>query len=296
MSRAMRRSGFLALLILALLGLARGAIEFDDEYEEEEEEEEVKLPPNRQKPAASGALKVSKTAQEEKQTPVSFTLEHALNDDTFTPCGIFTAKATHSPNVQAVRLTELRLKRDPTSADSEKKLVKLLEYDRHYRVRVPNNVFGSEKGRYVMASLPLKCLVNADLNENYVLHLDDLGNIVAMDYTTPSGECIMEEVAPPEEWKFNPLAFVRLPKDAPRLNPDFSAQGPGPKQTGAEGEDLAAGAVNTFEGSEEDAKKKPPQSFFKRYWMYLVPLGLIVMNTIIAPPPEEQPRGKAKTR
>ena len=50
-----------------------------------------------------------------------------------------------------------------------------------------------------MASLPLKCLVNADLNENYVLHLDDLGNIVAMDYTTPSGECIMEEVAPPEE-------------------------------------------------------------------------------------------------
>lgn len=291
----MRRSGLLALLLFSLLGLARGAIEFDDEYEEEEED--LKPPPSRKQPAASsGALKVTKAAQEEKQTPVSFTLEHALNDDTFTPCGTFTAKTTHNQYMQAVRLTELHLKRDPVSAENEKQLVKLLEYDRHYRVRVPSNVFGAHKGRYVMASLPLKCLVNADLNENYVLHLDELGNIVAMDYTTPSGECIMEEVAPPEEWKFNPLAFVRLPKDAPRLNPDFSSQGPGPKQTGNQGEDLAAGAVNTYEASEEDAKKKKPESFFKRYWMYLVPLGLIVVNTIIAPPPEEPSKGKAKTR
>lgn len=291
----MRRSGFLALLFLALLGLARGVeIEFDDEYEEEEEEE-LKPPPSRQKPSASsGAIKPTKTAQEEKQTPVSFSLEHALNDEVFKPCGTFTAKATHSSNMQAVRLTELHLKRDPVSAESEKQLVKLLEYDRHYRVRVPSNIFGEQKDRFVMASLPLKCLVNADLNENYVLHLDDLGNIVAMDYTTPSGECIMEEVAPPEEWKFNPLAFVRLPKDAPRLDPNFSAQGPGPKQTGTGGEDLAADAVNTFEGSEEDGKKKKPDSFFKRYWMYLVPLGLIMVNTLIAPPPEEQARGKAK--
>ena len=58
----------------------------------------------------------------------------------------------------------------------------------------------THQDRYVMASLPLKCLVNADLNENYVLHLDDLGNIVALDYTTPSGECIMEETAPPAEY------------------------------------------------------------------------------------------------
>eukprot|EP00959_Pyramimonas_sp_CCMP1952_P440669 9226024-Pyramimonas_sp.AAC.2 len=64
------------------------------------------------------------------------------------------------------------------------------------------------QGRYVMASLPLKCLVNADLNENYVLHLDELGNIVAMDYTTPSGECIMEEVAPPEEYAHAPVPPV----------------------------------------------------------------------------------------
>eukprot|EP00959_Pyramimonas_sp_CCMP1952_P440668 9226024-Pyramimonas_sp.AAC.1 len=144
--------GVFRLLLFSLLGLARGAIEFDDEYEEEEED--LKPPPSRKQPAASsGALKVTKAAQEEKQTPVSFTLEHALNDDTFTPCGTFTAKTTHNQYMQvspacidkccegsqaldnlesnwsnrmsvpmatwAVRLTELHLKRDPVSAENE---------------------------------------------------------------------------------------------------------------------------------------------------------------------------------
>lgn len=296
----MPRPGLLALLVLALLGLARAVVELDGmDYEEEEEEVQRPTRSRHNKGAASSnSLKVNRPpeAAEEKQSLVSFSLEHALIDGIFTPCGTFTAKVTHSNVVQAVRITELRLTRDPLSADTEKQLVKLLEYEQYYRVRVPSNVLGISKGRYVMASLPLKCLVNADLNENYVLHLDDLGNVVALDYTTPSGECIMEETAPPAEWGFHPLAYARLPKDAPRLNPDMSAAGAPPPTPGAEGQDLNADAVHSYEPSEEDAqKKKAPDSFFKRYWMYLIPLGLVLVNGLVAPP-EEQQKPAAKKR
>ena len=39
-------------------------------------------------------------AAEEKLSLVSFSLEHALSDGIFTPCGTFTAKVTHSNVVQ----------------------------------------------------------------------------------------------------------------------------------------------------------------------------------------------------
>ena len=46
--------------------------------------------------------------------------------------------------------------------------------------------------------------LTSDLQESFVLHLDDRGNIAALDYSTPSGECELDEILPPTKCAASP--------------------------------------------------------------------------------------------
>lgn len=169
---------------------------------------------------------------------ITFVLEHALavrpgdvSDDDFAPCGVFSARAhfersssaADDDDVAVARLTRLQLTRDPVDASFAAAFAKLVEDDLPYRVRVPANVLHPRKGVGVMASIPARCLADAQLQENFALHADELGNVVGVDYATMGGDC-----APNGEREITPLganpvfrttAAVRHHKTAPRLDP-----------------------------------------------------------------------------
>ena len=170
---------------------------------------------------------------------ITFVLEHALavrpgdvSDDDFAPCGVFSARAhfersssaaAADDDVAVARLTRLQLTRDPVDASFAAAFAKLVEDDLPYRVRVPANVLHPRKGVGVMASIPARCLADAQLQENFALHADELGNVVGVDYATMGGDC-----APNGEREITPLganpvfrttAAVRHHKTAPRLDP-----------------------------------------------------------------------------
>ena len=52
------------------------------------------------------------------------------------------------------------------------------------------------EGEHVMAYLPARCLAEAGLQENFVLHMDERGNVVGVDYTTAGGECHLARTRP----------------------------------------------------------------------------------------------------
>lgn len=65
----------------------------------------------------------------------------------------------------------------------------------------------------------------------------------------------------PKKWSFNSNTLLKSSELAPRT-PVFS-------------EDTAVG-----ETAEGEGVMPPERSFWAKYWMYLIPLGLIVMNAI----------------
>jgi len=113
-----------------------------------------------------------------------------------------------------VRVTSPKVTRAAVDPAAAAALSAALEANAPYRVRVPTSVFGGSVGRWAMSSLPLRCLAHSDLQESFVLHLDDLGNIAALDYSTPSGECLVEEVLPPT--KCDPFRRSSARRRSPR--------------------------------------------------------------------------------
>ena len=66
------------------------------------------------------------------------------------------------------------------------------------------------------AYIPARCLAEAGLQENFVLHMDERGNVVGVDYTTAGGECHVDAVPVPlgTNPKFRTTAAVRFYKVA----------------------------------------------------------------------------------
>mmetsp|Transcript_18608 Transcript_18608/g.25799 ORF Transcript_18608/g.25799 Transcript_18608/m.25799 type:complete len:299 (-) Transcript_18608:235-1131(-) len=288
----MKWAFYLQLLVLLVIAtLILGAIEFDDDYEYEDDDNEETFAQTKTvntKTEPSSALKTSRPTIEESKE-VTFKLEHSVGKD-FTPCGTFTALVLEQTTGAStiVKVAQLKLQRDPLSAQEKKQLTALLENGGYYRLRVPSSIVSSAQVPLrVQAGLPLKCLVNSGLQESLGLHLDDQGNILALDYSTPTGDCFLDEAPPPPKWDFHSTVYTRLPKDAPRLNPDYAMNYHAPPTPGGPTDSSAGG--EGLAKSPDDGKKAPPQSFFKKYWMYIVPAGLILLNGALSPP--EQPAG-----
>ncbi|KAL3520496.1 hypothetical protein ACH5RR_018645 [Cinchona calisaya] len=206
---------------------------------------------------------------------VQFTLEHAFGDSDFSPAGTFTARLKNSPHTGQT-LTKLRFSRtDFTDADKEN-FKKLLEADDFYRIRIPSNLLTPPGGDYVISSVKARCLPRHGLDEHIVIHMDGV-NVLAVNYGSQGACQYPRNLKFPKRWLFNSHTILKGGEQAPRT-PVFS-------------EEIVGG-----ENGEGEGVAPPERSFWAKYWMYLLPLGLIVMNAITQAmnmPEEQQGGGQA---
>ncbi|CAL5364795.1 unnamed protein product [Camellia sinensis] len=224
----------------------------------------------------------------DSDSKVQFPLEHAFGDSHFSLAGTFTARLKTSSHGSQT-LTKLRFSREAFTETDKEKFKKLLEGDDFYRIRVPSNVLSPPGREYIISSV-----------KHFVIHMDGV-NILTINYGSP-GACpyprqlklvtsairtpatekkltIYDKPEFPSKWSFKSHTVLKYSEQAPRT-PAFA-------------EEILGG-----ENGEGEGLKPPERSFLTKYWMYLVPLGLIVMNAITqaANMPEEQASGQSASQ
>ncbi|CAA2958160.1 ER membrane complex subunit 10 [Olea europaea subsp. europaea] len=188
---------------------------------------------------------------------VQFSLEHAFGDSDFSSAGTFSARLkTGSHGGQT--LTKLRFSRNGLSETEKENFKKLLEGDDFYRIRVPSNVFSPPGRDYIVSSVKARCLPRDGLDEHFMIHMEGV-NILAVNYGSP-GSCLYpRQLKIPAKWSFKSHTVLKNSEQAPRT-PVFTEE---------------------VIGENGEGEVPPPdRSFWAKYWMYLIPLGLIVMNAI----------------
>jgi hypothetical protein len=251
---------------------------------------------------------------------VSFVLEHSLTVEpgeaaNFEPAGVFHAKAhftagagaaTAEPDADAdaedahhrvapgsaVRLSHLRLERNVLDEDFEKKFATLVERDLPYRVSLPANALHPVQNERVVAFIPARCLAESGLQEHFVAHMDERGNVIGIDYDPAGFECApSDEVSVVELGRspsFKSTASVRFYKTAPALDPDAPTDvrghgGPAGKKE-REARQRRSSGGDGGDGKDGDAGKE--KTFWQKNWMYIVPVMMLLSN-LVAPPPEQ---------
>ncbi|XAR65797.1 hypothetical protein NMG60_11011745 [Bertholletia excelsa] len=208
---------------------------------------------------------------------VQFVLEHAFGDSQFFPAGTFTARLKTSSH-GGQTLTKLRFSREVFTEVDKEKFQKLLEHDDFYRIRVPSNVLSPPGRDYIISSVKARCLPRDRLDEHFVIHMEGV-NILAVNYGSPGACPYPRQLKLPAKWSFNSHTVLKNSEQAPRT-PAFA-------------EETLVG-----ENGEGEDVKPPERSFWAKYWMYLIPLGLIVMNAITQAMnmPEEQAAGQSASQ
>ncbi|KAF7047960.1 hypothetical protein CFC21_056794 [Triticum aestivum] len=207
---------------------------------------------------------------------VQFTLEHDLGAGLgFAPAGSFSARLKSSAHGSQT-LTKLRFTRNELTEDEKNAFKKLLEEDSFYTIRLPSNVLDPTRNDYIYSSIKARCIPRDSLDEHIVIHMDGV-NILAVNYGSVGGCQYPRPMKVPSKWTFNSYTILKTADQAPRT-PSFVEQ-----------------LIETESGLGE-VMKPPEKSFWAKYWMYIIPLGLIVMNAVTAAAniPEEQAGGQGQ--
>ncbi|XP_010496205.1 PREDICTED: ER membrane protein complex subunit 10-like isoform X1 [Camelina sativa] len=216
----------------------------------------------------------SSSPQQQQQTPtirrrysdptdldskVQFTLEHAFGDSDFSPAGTFSARLkTWSHGGKT--LTKLRFSRNDFSAEEKDAFKNLLKGDDFYRIRLPSNVVSPRGREFVVASVRARCLPRDGLDEHFIIHMEG-ANILAVSYGSPGACQYPRQFKLPAKWSFNSHTILKSSEQAPRT-PIFTEE------------------ILGSENAEGEVEPPPERSFWAKYWMYLIPLGLVVMNAV----------------
>ncbi|GAB4835368.1 hypothetical protein Ancab_000278 [Ancistrocladus abbreviatus] len=214
-----------------------------------------------------------RSSDSDSDSKVQFILEHAFGESEFTPAGSFSARLkTWSHGGQT--LTKLRFSRNSLPDNEKAKLKELLREDDFYKIRLPSNVL-SPSGNYSVSSVRARCLPREGLDEHFVIHMEGV-NILAVNYGSPGACPYPRQLKIPAKWSFNSHTILKYSELAPRT-PVFT-------------EEILGG-----ENVEGEGVKPPEKSFWAKYWMYLIPLGLIIMNAVTQAMnmPEEQAAGQS---
>ncbi|KAK8949405.1 hypothetical protein KSP39_PZI006183 [Platanthera zijinensis] len=224
-----------------------------------------------QSPSSRRRLDLDSTSDSKS---VQFTLEHAFGDSSYSPAGTFTARLkTWSHGGKT--LTKLRLSRNELIDTEKEAFTRLLKEDNFYTIRVPSNVLNPPGKGYITSSVRARCIPRESLDEHFLIHTDGV-QILALNYGS-AGSCqYPRPLKLPKKWMFNSYTVMKNGEQA-RRTPTFA-------------EELLAA-----ETGEEEVLKPPEKSFWAKYWMYMIPLGLIVMNAVTQAMnvPEEQPAGQS---
>ncbi|KAB2093848.1 hypothetical protein ES319_A02G120400v1 [Gossypium barbadense] len=150
----------------------------------------------------------------------------------------------------------------------------LLESDDFYRIRLPSNVLSPPGRDFIISSVKARCLPRESLDEHFVIHMEGV-NVLAVNYGSPGSCPYPRNLKLPAKWSFSSHTVLKNSEQAPRA-PVFT-------------EEILGG-----ENAEGEVVQPAERSFWAKYWMYLIPLGLIVMNAITQAMnmPEEQATGQ----
>lgn len=209
----------------------------------------------------------------DSDSKIQFSLDHAFGDSDFSPAGTFSARLkTWSHGGQT--LTKLRFSRNSFTDEEKDKFKNLLESDDFYRIRLPSNVLSPPGREFIISSVKARCLPREGLDEHFVIHMEGI-NVLAVNYGSPGSCPYPRNLKFPAKWSFSSHTVLKNSEQAPRA-PVFT-------------EEILGG-----ENAEGEAVLPPERSLWAKYWMYLIPLGLIVMNAITQAMnmPEEQPNGQ----
>ncbi|KAJ6743931.1 CHROMATIN COMPLEXES SUBUNIT BAP18-RELATED [Salix purpurea] len=256
-----------------------------------------------------------KYSDSDSDSKIQISLEQAFGDSDFFPAATFSARLkTWSHGAQT--LTKLRFSRNSFTEVEKQKFQKLLEEDEFYRIRLPSNVLNPTGKDFVISSVRASAIgvrhngtlysktLNASespINESihltstklksqnvkvgdvfhgmawmstFVIHTEGV-NILAVNYGPPGACPYPRQLRFPAKWSFNSHTVLKNSEQAPRT-PIFAEDVPG-------------------ELGEGETVPPPERSFWAKYWMYLIPLGLIVMNAMTQAMnlPEEQATGQS---
>ncbi|CAM8888613.1 unnamed protein product [Rhodiola kirilowii] len=273
----------LCLLINFQLLHCSSAFQSDELLLDDEEFEGVKSPseipkPNLDLPPIRSVLNSprKRSSESDSDSKIQFTLEHAFGESDFSSAGVFSARLKIR-GTGGQTLTKLRFSRNSLSEIEKQSFDKLLEDDDFYKIRLPSNVLSPPGRDYVIASVKARCLPRESLDEYFVIHMDGV-NILSVNYGS-SGSCqYPRQLKRPTRWSFNSNTLLKSSEEAPRT-PAFAEE-----------------ILNNFgaEVGEADIVPPPEKSFWAKYWMYAIPLGLIVMNAVTQAMnlPEEQAPGQ----
>ncbi|OMP03755.1 hypothetical protein CCACVL1_02275 [Corchorus capsularis] len=266
----------LSLLSLPSLGFQSDELLVDDEEFGLEGAPQTRSPesiPTRSPPVVTPTKK--RHSDLDSDSKIQFSLDHAFGDSGFAPAGTFSARLkTWSHGGQT--LTKLRFSRNNFTDEEKQKFKNLLESDDFYRMRLPSNVLSPPGRDFIISSVKARCLPREGLDEHFVIHMEGT-NVLAVNYGSP-GSCPYPRILKlPAKWSFNSHTVLKSSDQAPRA-PVFTE------------EILGVGGEN----GEGEVVQPPERSFWAKYWMYLIPLGLIVMNAITQAMnlPEEQATGQ----
>ncbi|KAG8390732.1 hypothetical protein BUALT_Bualt01G0114000 [Buddleja alternifolia] len=218
---------------------------------------------------------------------IQFSLEHAFGDSDFSPAGTFSARVKTSTH-GGQTLTKLRFSREVFSDTQKENFKRLLEGDDFYRIRLPSNVLSPPGRDYIISSVKARCLPRDALDEHFIIHMlilvflqspkvvphgshfsfvllllicmQEGVNILAVNYGSPGSCQYPRQMKLPTKWSFKSHTVLKNSDQAPRT-PVFTEEVIG-------------------ENGEGEEVKLPERSFWAKYWMYLIPLGLIVMNAM----------------
>lgn len=156
----------------------------------------------------------------------------------------------------------------------QEKFKELLQTDDFYKIRLPSNVLSPPGRNYTVSVVKARCLAREALDEHFVIHMEGV-NILAVNYGSPGACPYPRQLKMPSKWSFNSYPVLKYSEMAPRT-PIFTEETP-------------------EENAEAEAMMQPEKSFWAKYWMYLIPLGLMIMNgmTQALNMPEEQAAGQA---
>ncbi|AQK49550.1 hypothetical protein ZEAMMB73_Zm00001d049082 [Zea mays] len=159
-------------------------------------------------------------------------------------------------------LTKLRFTRNDFTEDDKAAFKKVLQEDGFYTIRLPSNVLDTTKKHHVVSSIRARCIPRDSLDEHIVIHMDGV-NILAVNYGSVDGCQYPRPMKLPSKWTFSSYTILKTAEQAPRT-PSFADQ-----------------LIEADNGLGE-VMKPPEKSFWAKYWMYIIPLGLIVMNAVTA--------------
>ena len=204
------------------------------------------------------------------------------------------------------RATVVRLERAEWGGAEQEEFRRLVAEDGFYRIRVPAQPLAPGEGGHLVAAVKARCLASSQFTEQIVLHPDMAGNLVSLEYNTPSRAC---RATPPASFAFNPKsqAVVKTPKVAPQLS--GAGGGKDVPVAGAVKMDGAMGGDGAMTGPDgKPLPKKDERPWYQKVrlharrwrrqgrrtdsdqknWMFLMAITMLVLNILTPEPPKQQ--------